>query len=287
LYFDDVRIYTDRCLLSARGADIASVDFSPAGVVPGDCVVDELEISTCADGWLARELVVVTKNPGDANLVLYYPLDEGDGNTVTPTAGNGGRAGSLDPWDGTTYNTATQGGASNTATLLSTDHAPLIGGTGCIYFPGTSGTKLQCGTYGQAGLGISNRSDIGDVNSMTVSCWTKWLGHRTFDNYLNTKSQGVVGKRGGWSDSTLMWMYEADTGGGGGGIGLRHYNTGAADYADVYSPANRMLTYVNRWVHVAVTLNGHVADGNNCTIYIDGAGARVWSVKEAAGPIAL
>jgi hypothetical protein len=78
-------------------------------------------------------------------------------------------------------------------------------------------------------------------------------------------------------------MYEADTGGGGGGIGLRHYNTGAADYADVYSPANRMLTYVNRWVHVAATLNGH-QDGNNCTLYIDGAPVNSARTRLSNGP---
>jgi len=52
LYFDDIRLYTPRCVLTRRPADFALVDYAPAGTPPGDCRVDYREIERMADQWL-------------------------------------------------------------------------------------------------------------------------------------------------------------------------------------------------------------------------------------------
>jgi hypothetical protein len=263
--FEDVRIYATRCALGERAADIALVDFAPGGT--GDCVVDYQEILTMGDTWLLGDQVFPTKDPGNANLVLYYPLNEGDGNVVDPTAGNGGEAGSLQAWKGTTWNSTgnDQYPIGTKGVFWSDDHAPGIGGSACLYINGDYGSVVSCGTYGQLGLGISNTEP--DSNKITLSCWTKWLGRRTWDSYLAGKSQGLIGKRGGWDDASVLWMLEADTGGGGNSFQLRHGPGVQTIYPDLGAPANTMLNQLNKWAHLAATYNGST---HTATLYVNG-----------------
>jgi hypothetical protein len=264
MYFEDIRIYTTRCVLAERNSDISLVDYSPAGVPSGDCIVDNQELQAMADTWLVHDEVFLTKNPNDVNLVLYYPLDEGDGNKVYPAAGSGGKAGDLGLWTGRLYHTWPDP-PRDTATLLSTDHAPAIGGSGCLYFDGSSGGRVSCGTYGQAGLGIGPTPP--DTNAMTLSLWTKWLGPRTWDSYLLTKSQGLMGKRGGWSDATVVWTFwNSANPGTESGIGLGHYPvTTEPPRPDLVSQQGTMDPFIGKWAHVAATF-----DGNTAKLYLNG-----------------
>jgi hypothetical protein len=267
-YFDDFRLYPSRCVLAERNADFATVDYIPGGAVSGDCIVNYQEIEAMAATWLVGDEVVLTKNPTDANLVLYYPLNEGDGNKVYPAAGTGGEAGSLEPWTGRLYHTWPNP-PRNTATLVSTDHAPGIGGSGCVYEDGTLGGRISCGIYGQLGLGIGPTPP--DINAITLSIWAKWLGPRTWDPDLLTRGQGLMGKRGGWSDATVVWTFwiGADS-----SLGLGHYGvTTVPPRPDCVTPAGTMDAYIGRWTHMAATF-----DGNTARLYLNGfeAASGLW-----------
>jgi hypothetical protein len=272
-YFEDIRVYATRCALLERNPDIALVDFAPGGT--GDCVVDNYEIEVMANDWLASDDVIPTKDPCDVNLVLYYPLDEGDGNKIYATKGSGGRAGDLDLWTGTIYNRSTTP-PSNRGVSWSEDHAPGIGGTACLYINGDYSSVVSCGTYGQCGLGIGNTPP--DTNKMTLSVWAKWMGPRAWDPYLLEKSQGFLGKRGGWSDIAMVWMLECLPGAAP-PISFRHFATTGEPRPDLTSAAGRMLTELNRWSHYAVTF-----DGNMGTLYINGGQVISARTRISNGP---
>jgi hypothetical protein len=267
VYFDDIQLYTTRCALTGRSADFARLDFGPGGNPSGDCAINYGEIMIMANDWLREDSVIATKNPGDANLVVYYAMDEGDGNKVyvhpdplTPTLPDSCNT----KWTGTFYNSGrTPPGDYGTAWAT-----PGYDGTGhSVFFDGTQqGNRISCGIRGQAGLGIGlpneQHPEVVEVNAITVSVWAKWLGTRT-DTYLASKSQGLLGKRGGegassWNEDTVIWMLECDTppavaGGPRGSFGLRHYSGGGDDRPDCYSPTNILFPYIGQWVHIAAT----------------------------------
>jgi hypothetical protein len=61
VFFDDIRLYTPRCILSLRSADFARADFVE------DCVVDDKEFEIIVENWLAAEpimLPITIDNPG-------------------------------------------------------------------------------------------------------------------------------------------------------------------------------------------------------------------------------
>ncbi len=64
VFFDDIRLYPARCILSFRSPDFARVDYVE------DCVVDYKELAVMAADWLA-----VAAAPGTANLVGHWKLD--------------------------------------------------------------------------------------------------------------------------------------------------------------------------------------------------------------------
>jgi hypothetical protein len=70
LYFDDIRLYTPRCVLTRRPADFAAFDYAPAGNPAGDCVIDYRELELMTQDWLLNDYNVT----GDANLI-NFPTD--------------------------------------------------------------------------------------------------------------------------------------------------------------------------------------------------------------------
>jgi len=123
VYFDDIRLYPTRCLLSLRSPDFARVDYVQ------DCVIDYKEVAVMAEDWLVEAVA-----PGDANLVAWYEF-EGDASDSGPyghhgvangspsyTGGTIGQAINLDGLDDyvETSKTASQlsigGGAARTTT---------------------------------------------------------------------------------------------------------------------------------------------------------------------------
>jgi hypothetical protein len=220
-------------------------------------LIDYKEIQIMAATWLARDSFIKTKNPEDANLVLYYPMDEGDGNKVYSDPCNA-------KWTGTFYQRWTDP-PGNAGVSWATPGAPIIGGDHCVYINGIGGSRISCRS---ADLGIGPTSP--DINAITLSIWAKWLGPRYFDSYLLSKGQGFMGKRGGWNENSVIWTFwiSADVPGA---IGLGHYTTAGPD---VISPQGTMDSFIGQWVHVAATYpnpSGIPADANSyARIYLNG-----------------
>jgi len=52
VYFDDIRLYPDRCILSERSTDFTKADYAPAGDAVGDCTIDNQELEMMVSNWL-------------------------------------------------------------------------------------------------------------------------------------------------------------------------------------------------------------------------------------------
>jgi hypothetical protein len=281
VYFDDIQLYTTRCALPMRDANFALIDFAPAGSpYNGDCKIDYQELEVMAAVWLNTDQLLTTQNPGDANLVVYYPLNEGVGCTNADDCNEVFSYPSLenpdvcDPkWGGLLWNlAATPPGYYDTNWV-----SPGYNGTGsALSFDGSQGARVECGeAFGNLGLGIgSGKVYSTDINAITVSAWVYWLGNRTWDAYLSSKPQGIVGKRDGWDDADMVWMLELDTNGMNRSIGFRHYAVGDTVTPDVFAPNNTMIPFIGQWVHVAAAFpypSGNPADANShARVYVNG-----------------
>jgi hypothetical protein len=92
LYFDDIRLYTPRCILARRPADYALLDYAPEGTPNGDCKVDYKELAIMARDWATGDRTV---NPQAISVgpVAWYKFDgnandsSGNGNNGTENGG--------------------------------------------------------------------------------------------------------------------------------------------------------------------------------------------------------
>jgi len=82
VYFDDIRLYTPRCILSSRDAAFARADFAPLGAP--DCLVNHRELEIMAGEWL-----IEATPPGTDNLVGWWKLDDAAGATAQDSSGHG------------------------------------------------------------------------------------------------------------------------------------------------------------------------------------------------------
>jgi len=132
LYFDEIRLYTPRCVLDRRSADYALVDYAPEST-GGNCVVNHFELEIMARDWLMGDKTVVPTAPPSGNLVLYYQFEadatdsSGNGRDGTENGGplhSGGKIGQgieldgADDYVSTTYNAGSLGiGGNNPRTV--------------------------------------------------------------------------------------------------------------------------------------------------------------------------
>ncbi|UCG57849.1 MAG: LamG domain-containing protein, partial [Phycisphaerales bacterium] len=108
-----------------------------------------------------------------AELVGYWPLDEGSGTTAGDASGNG--------HDGTIV-------GNNVEWVQS------MGGYGtALDFPGSGADYVDTGTWNPSAA----------TGNITVAFWVNWGGD-------NGGYQGVVAKRDGWSEPETMWCLEID-----------------------------------------------------------------------------
>ena len=126
--------------------------------------------------WLVLVLGLVAA-PAVADLVAYYPLDEGSGTIATDASGNG-------------HDGAVKGGP-----------AWIAGKSGkALEFTGASGGHVDLGTW--------DPSD--GTGQLSFTLWVKWNG-------LSGEWQGIISKRNAWDPppvGEMMWFMElnADTG---------------------------------------------------------------------------
>lgn len=224
ILFDDIGLHWPTCIFSKRSANFAKADYAPPALnLSGDCVVDNQELEIMARDWLVKDAVITpTTNPAIAGgLVAYYPLDEGSGTTTADASGNGN--------DGTFS-------ASGLSWVL-----PGLIGNSAIDVNGAPGTRVS----------LTTLDPVGPSGGFTLSVWAKWggpVGGQT--------SQGLIGKRDGWDNTTVRFMFEV--------FGNNQFRLG--EYAsNVYSQANIMQQHIGRWTHIALRFNGTTA-----TFYLNG-----------------
>jgi len=92
LYFDDIRLYTPRCILTRRPADYAKFDYAPEGTPGGDCVVNGLELEVMTRDWLQSDRNIAAVAPNLAGRKAWYKLD-GNANDSSGNAYNGTETG--------------------------------------------------------------------------------------------------------------------------------------------------------------------------------------------------
>ncbi|MCK4294804.1 MAG: discoidin domain-containing protein [Planctomycetes bacterium] len=75
VYFDDIRLYPSRCVLSKRSAEFALVDFAPEGDPGGDCVVNYKELDVMTRDWLLGDASVEPVEPNAEGLMVRYEFE--------------------------------------------------------------------------------------------------------------------------------------------------------------------------------------------------------------------
>jgi len=115
----------------------------------------------------------LTINTAVAELVAYYPLDEGTGTIAVDASGNG--------HDGTLRNGATW-------------IQPGYFGDSAINVDGSSGSRVAIGTWDPSeGTG-----------QLSLALWVKWSGEQNLNDHM-----GLIGKRDSWAATgALRWFLE-------------------------------------------------------------------------------
>jgi hypothetical protein len=80
VYFDDIQLHPPRCVPEER---------KPDKDLNNDCIVSWGDVEVIGAQWLRGDVdLTPVSNPGDANLVGHWELDDGDGNTATDSTAN-------------------------------------------------------------------------------------------------------------------------------------------------------------------------------------------------------
>jgi hypothetical protein len=177
-------------------------------------------------------------SPALAELVAYYPFEEGQGTTTVDATGNG-----------------------NDGTLAA----------GVAWVQGYQGGAAGFDTAGDR-IVIGPIDPSAGTNAMSLAAWINWegLGH-------SIAQQGIIGKRLGWDPGTgVKWfwqtnpagdfLFRADSANGGGGGGLGWGNTLLAPYAGEWTHV--AVTWSNG--PVTQYINGESVSTGNIT-FIDTA----------------
>jgi len=221
VYFDDIRLYLSRCILSKRGLNFAKIDYAPLDT-GGDCAIDYRELELMVGDWLAEDGgYIATKNPGTAGLVAYYPMDEGSGTTTDDASVN-----------------------DHNGTFVEDVFwvSPGFTGASSIGMDGTALSRVQIGTWNPA-----------EPNGqLSLALWIKWAG--PYDT--GGQPQGLICKREGWGSAVMMFLFECDTPDDPdmrGTFAFRSFTTG------IWSPTGILTPLIGQWAHLASTFDGTTA----------------------------
>ena len=133
VYFDDIRLYPSRCVLSERSTDFAKADYAPIGSA-GDCEVNYQELETMASNWLVEAIVdpeaeEIWREAESAD-TMSPPLqiwsdrtDASGGQYIAVEPGNNKLDDPNDPNGVATYDFTVEGGTYKIVCLVSTPTA--------------------------------------------------------------------------------------------------------------------------------------------------------------------
>jgi len=76
LYFDDIRLYAQRCVLTRRSAELAVVDYAPTGNPSGDCAVNNAELQIMVRDWLQYDYNIEPVPPNPDGLMAWYEFED-------------------------------------------------------------------------------------------------------------------------------------------------------------------------------------------------------------------
>jgi len=276
VFFDDIRLYTTRCVLSERSANFAKVDYVE------DCVVDYYELEIMSREWLEDFYSNPPNNPGTDGLVAYYPFDDfNDANSVddvylpdgvmltknmTPNIPHPNALWAIlspiDPCDDI------EGTVEIIRPGVIIDDRPDGNCVGFDADEGEPGERIHCGRWPvignfEPGPGIyGGGTAFQGKGKLTLSIWIKWAGAK-----IRPRSQGLISKRAGWQDDEMIWMFECDSiPEPRGSFGLRQR---WGDYC-VYAPAGILNAFIGQWVHLAAVAD-ITNDSNDAILYLNGA----------------
>jgi hypothetical protein len=179
-------------------------------------------------------LVLSIASTSMADIMAYYPMDEGSGTVVADTSGNG--------------------------------HNGTIEGTP-TWVAGHDGTAVQFGTTGSNKINCGMWDNTSGTGKMTVACWVKMAtGGTTY--------QGILANRTSYNAGDMYWALEVGTAGGFyfGSLNGSQYNMGNLPTDGTW--AHLAMTFdgtaVIAYLNGAQVSTGTAAYGNkpNSTIYI-------------------
>ena len=217
VYFDDIRLYPSRCVLSKRSADFAEADFAPAGNPAGDCIIDYREIEIIARDWLFEDQIIApTEDPGLTGIHAYYPLNEGQGITVSDLSGNNPAGGTIDNPNGGL-------GVGDSAWDTDPERGTVLS------FSGDDGTGafVVAGTIPALGL----------ADNFTWAFWAKQADGGTGANDV------IIGNRDGGTQSPLQFIKFTPT-------NFEYYNGDNSMFIDYNDIPN------DQWIHHATVKSG-------------------------------
>jgi regulation of enolase protein 1 (concanavalin A-like superfamily) len=156
-------------------------------------------------GWLTVLLMVALSVAASAEMIAYYPFNEGQGTATADATGNG-----------------------NNGTLSS----------GVQWVTGVKGAAVRFDTAGER-IVTTALNPTAKNNAMTLAAWINWEGGGN-----SIAQQGIVGKREGWDPGTgIKWFWQTNPAGdllfradtAQGGTGLWWGNTRLVPYANEWT----------------------------------------------------
>ncbi len=183
-------------------------------------------------GSLSLLLMVTLCGAAGAELIAYYPLNEGQGTKTADATGNG-----------------------NDGTLSS----------GVEWVAGVKAGAVRFDTAGER-IVTTGLNPTATNNAMTLAAWIKWEGRGN-----SISQQGIIGKRLGWNPGSIKWFWQTNPAGdllfradnGQGGTGLWWNNTRLVPYANEWTHV--AVTWANgtavQYVNAKETDRGTVALG--------------------------
>ena len=199
VYFDDVRIWLQRCV-----PDISY----PYGDLTGDCFIDGFDVEVMSADWLISDYNVITTEPCDANLIGWWKFDEGSGYTVE---------------DSSVYNNT---GVATDLTPMWVEGHPNDPCDSAMYFNGIT-DYLLCAQRDGTVPGTYPGELMPDT--FTVTCWVKLDGFAYYGGFVGNAVDGECGfylhsaeedignfgaalmtESAGWQDVTSASIYETD-----------------------------------------------------------------------------